>query len=195
MDLGCVEAVSQQDVTNSECRICEKCQKLRPITNFAGKGSHTSKDGTKTKYRSKMCRRCEKAQKIASGICKMCCSPAESGKHHCQKHLNLLKDSNKRLREKDKLAAFEYYGSLCQFCGESIELFLTIDHKNNDGAEHRRKLRSGNNRGHDIYAWLRKNQYPEGFQTLCFNCNAAKHIYGEKPLLEELTKHSRCVVQ
>jgi hypothetical protein len=59
-------------------------------------------------------------------------------------------------------------------------MFLTIDHIENNGAEHRRQQRNGQNKGHDIYAWLRKNNYPEGFQVLCYNCNCAKGIYGEQ---------------
>lgn len=71
---------------------------------------------------------------------------------------------------------FNAYGKQCACCGESQKEFLTIDHINGDGAKHRRE-RNGSN----LYVWLRQNDYPEGFQTLCWNCNCAKHIYGICP--------------
>ncbi len=46
--------------------------------------------------------------------------------------------------------------------------WLTIDHINNDGAAHRKEIGEG---GTNFYRWLRKNNYPLGFRTLCWNCN------------------------
>ncbi|MDE1814921.1 MAG: hypothetical protein KGI05_09715, partial [Thaumarchaeota archaeon] len=57
----------------------------------------------------------------------------------------------------------------CACCGESIVEFLTMDHINNDGAEHRRKIGSAY-----LYSWLISNNFPEGFQVLCWNCNCAR---------------------
>lgn len=54
--------------------------------------------------------------------------------------------------------------------------FLEIDHVNNDGADHRRET------GYTtIYRWLISHDFPEGFQTLCSNCNRARYRYGECP--------------
>jgi hypothetical protein len=70
------------------------------------------------------------------------------------------------LRRKDKERAFDAYGGrFCSCCGETEMLFLTIDHVNGDGGKHRKELN-----GKKIYAWLRQNNYPEGYQVLCFNC-------------------------
>ena len=76
-------------------------------------------------------------------------------------------------------AAIEAYGGMkCACCGETIEQFLTIDHINNDGAEHRKSLgrKIGNGKGGSatIYTWLKNNNYPPGFQVLCMNCNHGK---------------------
>jgi hypothetical protein len=53
---------------------------------------------------------------------------------------------------------------------------LTIDHINNDGADHRRGIHGGNKAGHGTYRWLIKNDFPPGFQVLCFNHNFKKAI-------------------
>jgi hypothetical protein len=78
----------------------------------------------------------------------------------------------KRLRE----TALAAYGDCCACCEEKEPIFLTIDHINNDGAEHRREI--GSVGGRSFYSWLRKNNYPEGFQVLCWNCNSGKHLNG-----------------
>ena len=46
-----------------------------------------------------------------------------------------------RYRHKLRADAIEAYGSKCSCCGESESRFLTFDHINNDGAEHRRVQR------------------------------------------------------
>ena len=66
----------------------------------------------------------------------------------------------------------DHYGNECACCGEVGEQFLTIDHINGDGAAHRRKI------GGNLYNWLRRNGYPKGFRTLCFNCNCALGLRG-----------------
>jgi hypothetical protein len=65
-----------------------------------------------------------------------------------------------------------YSGGLptCSCCGEKHEEFLSIDHINNDGADHRRMIGGRNT----IYRWLTNNDFPPGFQVLCMNCNFAK---------------------
>ncbi len=77
---------------------------------------------------------------------------------------------------KARKEAIEYYGNKCNCCDETIFRFLTIDHKNGRGNEHRRKLKSKS-----IYIWLRQNNYPKEFQVLCFNCNCAKGFFGSCP--------------
>lgn len=61
------------------------------------------------------------------------------------------------------------YGNKCKCCGESEPQFLTLEHENHDGAEHRKRLGS---RG--VYIELRNLGVPkEGFSLLCWNCNCA----------------------
>jgi len=62
----------------------------------------------------------------------------------------------------------------CPKCNEREIKFLTIDHINNNGAEHRKTLNLKSRSSGDIYHWLIKNNFPEGFQVLCYNCNCGK---------------------
>ena len=65
----------------------------------------------------------------------------------------------------------------CSGCNESHVEFLTIDHINGGGRKHRRKVGSG----HNFFLWLIRNNFPEGYQVLCMNCNWAKGNYGMCP--------------
>lgn len=67
----------------------------------------------------------------------------------------------------------------CQCCGESIIEFLTIDHINNDGADHRRKITKRKDwGGHMFYQWIIKNDFPDDLQVLCGSCQLGKKING-----------------
>lgn len=108
-----------------------------------------------------------------SRTCKSC-----DGKHlsngYCKKHYESF------MRKKLKSEIFFIYskGKMeCNCCGVKGLNFLTIDHINNDGNKHRDELRKNKGSyGNSIYRWLKKNNYPKGFQVLCWNCNCGKMI-------------------
>ena len=84
-----------------------------------------------------------------------------------------------KYRQKQKDIVIDHYKAKCACCGETIREFLCVDHVNNDGNKHRREMR--NTSGSSIYHWLILNEFPDGFQLLCYNCNMAKSIYGICP--------------
>lgn len=65
-----------------------------------------------------------------------------------------------------KLEVINHYGGKCECCGEKEILFLTIDHINGGGNNHRKIIGYSK-----LYYWLKKNNYPKGYRVLCFNCN------------------------
>ena len=88
------------------------------------------------------------------------------------------RDKTKKNQVRTKEAVFSAYGGYkCACCGETEKMFLTIDHINNDGHIMRKqKLYSGNGTG--FYLWLKKNNFPTGFQVLCMNCQIGKYKNG-----------------
>jgi len=50
--------------------------------------------------------------------------------------------------------------------------FLTLDHINGDGSQHRKTIPASY-----FYRWVIKNDYPKTLQILCWNCNWAKGFY------------------
>jgi hypothetical protein len=73
------------------------------------------------------------------------------------------------------------YGGKCACCGEEREEFLAVDHINGNGNKHRREKGVGS--GTAFYRWLRRNNFPEGYQILCHNCNHSFGSYGYCPHL------------
>ncbi len=121
-------------------------------------------------------------------------NPHEKNKKRCsvclKKQRDWYKDSNYRetnlkidakRRINNRRLVLEAYGGKCACCQESEKLFLTIDHINEDGAEHREKLAGDRKKGRSygsnaFYRWLVKNDFPkDNFQLLCMNCNFGKH--------------------
>ena len=76
----------------------------------------------------------------------------------------------KTYREKLKNIVLQHYGKFCACCGESNPMFLSIDHINGGGTKHRHNIKV------KTYNWLIENNFPIGFQILCFNCNWGKHL-------------------
>jgi hypothetical protein len=81
-----------------------------------------------------------------------------------------VKGYEKRFHARQRVTVLDHYGGACACCGEATPEFLTVDHVNNDGAQHRREGAT------NIYRWLVRNDFPPGFQLLCWNCNAAKQF-------------------
>ena len=76
-----------------------------------------------------------------------------------------------------KRKAFAAYGGpRCTNCGQDFFEVLTLDHINNDGAEHRKKVGSG----HRVYYDLQRREWPEGHQVLCYDCNGLKQRHPNK---------------
>ena len=76
--------------------------------------------------------------------------------------------------QRRKRLVLTHYGNgklVCLKCGFDDIRALSIDHLNGNGNQDRVGKKLG---GTNFYAWLIKNNYPTGYQTLCMNCNWIK---------------------
>lgn len=87
------------------------------------------------------------------------------------------------IRHERKVRVLQRYGGRCVCCGEVEPIFLSLDHIDGGGNEHRRQI--GNNpdsrcgsSSTQFYKWVEKNGYPDILQVLCHNCNMGKHLNG-----------------
>ena len=84
----------------------------------------------------------------------------------------------KRIQDRCREEVFAAYGGYrCACCKENEQMFLSIDHINNDG-NIERKSGQYSGSGVGFYLWLRKNKFPPGYQVLCMNCQIGKHKNG-----------------
>lgn len=87
----------------------------------------------------------------------------------------------KQKRDRDralKQEVVQAYGGKCECCGETHIEFLTIDHSDGSGAEHRRQT----GKGRKIYQDLKRLGFPKDrFRLLCLNCNISLGFYGYCP--------------
>lgn len=99
---------------------------------------------------------------------------------------------NRKSRRKTKIEILRHYSpelkctginGVCASNCSDIRC-LTIDHINGDGAKERKETGMY---GWRFYQWLKKNNYPDGYQVLCMNCQFIKryenHEDGSSSLL------------
>ena len=82
-------------------------------------------------------------------------------------------------RKKVRLEVLKHYGGnppKCACCGEAHIEFLAIDHIGGGGNKQRKTIS-----GSDLPRWLKKNNYPKGYQVLCHNCNFCYGCYDYCP--------------
>ena len=96
-----------------------------------------------------------------------------------------IKKEKKNSSEKARQEVISHYGfnkkPMCCYCGETEFDYLTIDHIDNGrGNPASREHGSGST----LCYWIIKNNFPEGFQTLCFNCNMVKNTKGNMRAME-----------
>lgn len=104
-----------------------------------------------------------------------------SYKAYCEAHREKKNMDSKARRYNRKVDVMSRYGGRCACCGEEQVDALCMDHINGDGSVHRKEIGSGR-----LYKWLQDNDYPAGFQVLCWNCNAVKSIRGKCTLVHGL---------
>jgi len=83
---------------------------------------------------------------------------------------------------KAKLEGLYHYGdSTCYCCGETNPSFLTADHLEENGSEHRRQL--GTKGGAEFWLKLKQAGFPDvpGLRVACFNCNMSRPKWGTCP--------------
>lgn len=167
----------------------EKSRRLSRKWKSEGRCSHCGGERDNDRYiqcikcrnRTKRLRGDLYIRRKEAGLCQRCGKNPVDGFLKCEacekREYKYQSDKPEKQRERYrnlKDMVFQSYGGyVCNCCGETEPLFMCIDHINNDGADHRHKEKIY---GRNIYTWLRKNNYPEGFQVLCQNCNFGKFM-------------------
>ena len=134
---------------------CASCPAVLPVEDFP-------RDASRPDGRFTMCFPCKRERARAS----------------YRRHADRIRTKQAAWRQTLRDQVFARYGESCACCGEDHREFLCIDHIDGGGTQHRREVGKG---GIEFYSWLRKNGWPEGYRTLCHNCNQARGAYGFCP--------------
>lgn len=159
----CGRCGKNQLINATECISCREIRKEKQKLGYEER-----------KEQNRLAHRIKAENYASQGLCVRCGkNKPEENKKNCIDCLRVQRGTLMRYKK----IVFDHYGFQCQCCGESISKFLTLDHVNNDGAEHRRLL-GGSAGGRALYLWIINNKYPDIFQVLCWNCNCGKKMNG-----------------
>lgn len=172
--------------SSTKSRVCDRCQQKKAIDLF---GRRTGRgDG-----HARVCKRCvtdrrnilnaanreEVARKQRVYITNLSPQQREEARLRASEwyvqNSERVKDQARLRRLALRNEMLSAYGGRCSCCGESEDAFLTLDHKNRDGAAHRRQL------GNTYATWqdLKRRGWPKrGYTLLCYNCNCGRERNG-----------------
>ena len=146
-----------EDIMNGYPCKCRVCEGEFPLEMFA-------KDKRQSSGHRNICKKCARYYQRCWYL----------------KNRTRLRDAEKERRKDYKRRIVDHYGGKCACCGEDRIEFMSVDHIEGGGNEHRRKVAGGRG-GTGFYQWIIRNNYPEGLQILCENCNQSKGRYGYCP--------------
>lgn len=147
--------------------------------NYREKANQSAKEMRDKRKAAGLCPQCGKNPSKYTGRCSECLDQLRSPKLREQRNAAIA-----RYRDRTKQKVLDHYGRSCVCCGESEEVFLCLDHIDNNGTEHREMVGKG---GSTMYQWLVVHNFPEEWklQTFCYNCNNAKKVLGVCPHQKE----------
>ena len=117
------------------------------------------------KFQAGLCTHCGKSATVEGySRCRWCLTKRANGARALQKH---------KQAPSLRLRAMYSLGARCECCGERDLVFLTFDHKNNDGRKDRRKTGQGTG----FYWQIIRGKRPD-IRILCFNCNCGREKNG-----------------
>ncbi len=93
-------------------------------------------------------------------------------------------EKTKQRHQKLKVVVLTHYGNgklACMRCGFGDVHALSIDHISGGGNNERRKMRGSG----QLYKFLKGNNFPRGYQTLCMNCQFIKRFENKEDYWHE----------
>jgi len=140
-------------------KICSICHQIKPITEF-------------------WIRRYKQGPRIGQQWPDSHCKPCRRGEDKTRRDENpeLFRERQRQTALKFRKQTLDHYGGRCACCGESQYEFLSLDHIDGGGRQHRLSLKISN-----IDRWAKTHGYPPVLRVLCHNCNLARGFYGKCP--------------
>lgn len=182
-------------------KMCRTCREVKPVEAFSrrkdtGGRRNTCMNCINSKQQMVPCEKCGKTfgrTTEARTLCAYCRPPLTKSclmcgaefvgsmdqRRYCsvecrQTALTVQRADAHRARRAEAFAAYSTAAQpSCACCGEGVLAFLSLDHVNGGGRAHRQETGGGG-----FYSWLKRHNYPAGFQVLCHNCNLGRQLNG-----------------
>lgn len=160
-----------------EVKVCTRCKVGQPPDAFA-------KDVSRRDGKHPYCRKCKRDDYRSyrvrpNAVAKKRAYAERWRNENRERFREMCRVKTRQYRASLRIRVLAAYGGenpTCACCGEDTVEFLAVDHINGGGNAHRREIKA--DFGWSFYKWLVDNDYPDGFQLLCHNCNFAKSHYG-----------------
>lgn len=165
---------------------CFRCEQDKPLSDFGKGGKQSYCSPCRSEYhkewRNKNAELVKERQRQwrLDNPDRARASAAKWRSENPERYREITRRSMRKRAATLRQQALDRYGRGCACCGESIEVFLCLDHIDGGGNEERRQHTNGT-AGWVFYRWLESQGWPDGYQTLCHNCNIAKHRLGVCP--------------
>lgn len=156
---------------------CSKCKEFKDKIDFWKNTSNGTLDGLHSWCKECVKIECKKHyQKLKKDNPEKLKEYAKNWRENNRERARELSKKSYHKRRYEALCAYGGTPPKCKCCGEKSIEFLSFDHINGGGLKHLKEIGRGN-----LLLWIRKNNYPKGFQILCHNCNFSKGHYGYCP--------------
>jgi hypothetical protein len=120
---------------------------------------------------------------IVAGKCR-CGKARIKNKLVCKRCAN----HSKRILRELKLKVLMGYGNKCACCEIAQYEFLSVDHVKERGADERRRLGEKATNSGSLYRKIIKENFPDCYQILCYNCNMSLGFFGYCPHRPEIIR-------
>lgn len=153
---------------------CSRCGETKPLDDFYRVSKSSDQRGA-------WCKVCSNESRHRLYITHLDREKQRAHERYIRLGNEIRRYNNNKNQELKALLVAHYSNNTnrCACCGETEVRFLTIDHINGDGSEHRKTSKCGT--GSVFYRWLKREGMPEGYQVLCYNCNNARAWHGKCP--------------
>jgi len=148
------------------CRKCLDKQAERSIRDF------------RVRVKNGLCGQCGKnpiCRERSKSRCSSCLDKENNRAHNNSQEISR---KNRKRRWALRRRVLEAYGGLkCSCCEETEPLFLSLDHIEGGGTQHRNRLGGSSDA---VMRQLEKEGFPKGYRVLCHNCNQGRFQNGGK---------------
>jgi predicted amidophosphoribosyltransferase len=118
-----------------------------------------------------------RTDRLSKNLCLKCAQPLDRTGNYCKFCTTLITAGSKKVIKNLRLEVLQHYGMQCKCCGETNSNLLSIDHIEGGGRKHKENILI-TDKTTSLFKWIKKNNFPNGFQILCFNCNMTKGAFG-----------------